>query len=118
MNKSAKEQLATGEIVACNTIKGHTKTRQITVPHWLFDLATHTDEFIFENFQALDGKKHIEKMSTALFTGLIISLRSTSKGKNIKKDRVENKKAILAWFKEHPTKQDRGRLLAEYDKIK
>ncbi len=76
---SAKEQLASGEVRVCTTVKGKTITKRVVVPHWLFDLATHTDEFIFENFQNLDGRQNIPEMSQALFNGLIINLRAENR---------------------------------------
>ncbi len=73
---SAKEQLACGEITVVTTKKGHLTEKPIVVPHWLFDLATHTDEFIFENIQELHGSRHLKQMSTSLFNGLLIELRA------------------------------------------
>ena len=73
---SAKEQLACGEITVISTKKGHHSSKQIIVPEWLFDLATYTDEFIFENFQKVNGKRHIKDMSEALFTSLLLSLKA------------------------------------------
>ena len=76
MQKSAKDQLACGEVTVARMSKGVTRTKQITVPEWLFDLATHKDSWIFPNVLELHGVKHLQAMSNAMFTGLLIALRA------------------------------------------
>ena len=77
---SAKEQLACGEITVICGHKGAFHEKQVIVPEWLFDLATHTDEHIFENTLAQGwDSRHIKKMSNAMFTGLLLDLRAKNR---------------------------------------
>ena len=72
MNK-AKEQLASGEVTIMHTSQKIT-TKQI--PEWLFDLATLRDDCIFDGVTETKTKKQIEKMSRAMFSGLLIAFRA------------------------------------------
>jgi len=77
--RTAKEQLAGESVMVTSMVKNKLTTKHIQIPEWLFDLATHTDEWIFENWKALDGEKHMEDLSRALFTGLLIDLRAKNR---------------------------------------
>ena len=79
MQKSSKEQLASGQVIVSRIRQNKQTTKQIDVPQWLFDLATHKDEWIFSNVLELQGSKHLKDMSRALFTCLLINLRSKNR---------------------------------------
>ena len=76
MQKSAKDQLASGKITVARMSKGVTRTKQVTVPEWLFDLASLKDSWIFPNVIELHGAKHLQAISNAMFTGLLIAFRA------------------------------------------
>ena len=73
---SAKQQLASGQITVITCKKSPPSSKTVQVPDWLFDLATHTDKWIFSNFVTLRGTYRLNTLSNALFTGLLVDLRA------------------------------------------
>jgi hypothetical protein len=75
--KTAKEQLASGEVIVTWTHKGKTCQKTIQVPERIFDLATHRDDWIFENHLALwQTSADLQDLSDSLFEGLLVRLRA------------------------------------------
>ena len=73
---SAKQQLASGQIIVLSCKKSPPSSKTVQVPDWLFDLATHTDEWIFSNFVTLHGTGRLDTLSNGLFTWLLVDLRA------------------------------------------
>jgi len=74
-----KQQLASGTITVSWHHKGAYKEKQVDVPERLFDLATRTDEMIFENCLDLYEPFTIKEMSDCLFEGLLNKLRAKNR---------------------------------------
>jgi len=75
-----KQQLASGTITVSWHHKGAYKEKQVQVPERIFDLATHKDEWIFENHITLwETTADLQLLSDCLFESLITKLRAKNR---------------------------------------